>query len=233
MGKEIRDTIVADARRAFGDDLVSVVLFGSAVAGGFSARYSDYNVLLVCRRIEAAHLSALSRVMPRWGRKRVAPPVFFTREELERSADVFPMEFLDLGDRRDVLYGEDVIAKLKVGNANLRLQCESQLKGKLQTLRQGMALAGNSRRALRLLLLSLSSSLVTVFRGLLRLKGQAVPASRREVIDALEKVYGISTDVFEKVNDLRESGGGDVRPLVSSFLSGVESLVRTVDRMGA
>jgi predicted nucleotidyltransferase len=59
------DEFVAAARDAFGDQLVSVVLYGSAAEGALRAT-SDVNVLVVLRA--SAHKRAHGGRVPRWPR---------------------------------------------------------------------------------------------------------------------------------------------------------------------
>ncbi len=45
------EILTEELRRLLGESLVSVVLYGSKNTGERSERYSDYNVMVVCRRL--------------------------------------------------------------------------------------------------------------------------------------------------------------------------------------
>ena len=50
--------LVEKLQKAYGDRLVSVVLYGSAVAGDHHPHFSDYNVLCVLSEITSRQLAA-------------------------------------------------------------------------------------------------------------------------------------------------------------------------------
>ena len=60
-----------------------------------------------------------------------------TLEEWRRSADIFPMEYADILERNRVLHGAPPFEGIAVDRADLRLQLEQQVMGKLLQLRQG------------------------------------------------------------------------------------------------
>src|SRR5258707_12504490 len=81
-------------RAAAGEDLQSVILYGSAATGEFHPEFSNINLLCILREISFDTLQKLQPDVTWWvGRKHTAP-LLLTREELERSADVFAIEFM-------------------------------------------------------------------------------------------------------------------------------------------
>ena len=100
---------------AAGDNLDSIVLYGSAARGDFHELRSDLNLLCVLRSAKAADLARLARVIHWWsGDQKEPPPQFFTPDELRHSADVFSIELLDIGQYHKVLFGSDPVAPLSV-----------------------------------------------------------------------------------------------------------------------
>jgi len=63
-------------------------------------------------------------------------PVYFTVEELQRAADVFPIEFLQMEQARKILHGSDPFELVDISRANLRHQTEYELRTKLIQLRR-------------------------------------------------------------------------------------------------
>src|SRR5579862_3250152 len=101
-------------REAAGDNLQSVVLYGSAARGDYHAQKSDLNLLCVLKSAKAAELSRIASVIRWWSEQlHEPPPRIFTREELTRSADVFAIELLDIGQHHRVLFGEDPVADIE------------------------------------------------------------------------------------------------------------------------
>ncbi len=91
--QEALNSLVDDLRSTHGDNLASVVLYGSAAAGDHVELRSDYNLLIALNRITPEDLRQAQAPMREWQRLGHPLPVYFTVEELSDAADVFPIEF--------------------------------------------------------------------------------------------------------------------------------------------
>lgn len=221
-------------KTALGPQLRSVVLYGSAAAGDHLEKKSDYNVLVVLEQAGVNELRAMSEVSAAWAGSGNRPPLVFTLEELRDSADTFPIELADILQSRKVLLGDDPVAGMKIGEENLRLQIEHELKGKLLRLREGYLLTrGNETRVLELITSSLSTFLV-LFRAALRLWQSEVPAHKREALKLLAGHVGFDPKVFDTVSALKEgqSGATDIaaESLFEEYLATIEQVIQAVDR---
>jgi len=227
------EELVERLRRVLPSGLHSVILYGSAAAGDHVQKRSDYNVLVVAERLGVAELKALAPVSAAWARQGNPPPLLFTPERLRKSADVFPLEILDIKQSRTVLLGDDIIEGLEVSGANLRLELEHELKGKLIQLRERYLERGGKSRAVVELLVKSYSTFSVLFRGALRLFGADVPARKADVIQVLSRHIDFDADVFETVAALRvgEMRTRDVDPdvLFERYLRAVEQVVDAVD----
>src|SRR5216683_3151425 len=121
------DEIVEKLRAAAGENLVSIVLYGSAAEGEFHPEYSDLNTLCVLRDASFASLNKIVGVVEWWRGKKHHPPLVLTLTDLRASADVFSIEFVDMKQRHRVLYGEDVLHDLEVPLRLHRSQLEYEL----------------------------------------------------------------------------------------------------------
>ena len=119
--KKIND-FVNRLRTAAGSNLESVILFGSSVAGDFHPEFSNVNLFCVVRNSSFAALQALAPAVKWWDAQKQPPPLFMTREEIERSLDVFAIELIDMQQHHRVLFGEDVIQG-SVDSAELCIAC--------------------------------------------------------------------------------------------------------------
>src|SRR5260370_30888782 len=99
--------LVDDLRSTHGDNLASVVLYGSAAAGDHVELHSDYNLLVALNRIAPSDLRLAQAPMREWQRLGHPLPVYFPVEDLQDAADVFPIEFLHMETARLVLYRPD------------------------------------------------------------------------------------------------------------------------------
>ena len=138
--------------KVYGDQLRSVVLYGSAAAGEHIPKKSDYNVLVIVDALPLERLRAVAAVSQAWAEDGNPPPMTFTLNEWTSSSDIFPMEYADILERHRVLYGAPPFDGIRVSPADLRLQVEHQTMGKLLQLRQAtMGAGGDTRKQLGVL----------------------------------------------------------------------------------
>jgi hypothetical protein len=226
---------VSRLRAAAGTNLESVILFGSAVAGDFHPEFSNVNLFCVVRDSSFAALRALSAAVKWWSEQKQPPPLFMTRDEIERSADVFTIEFMDMKQHSRVVFGEDVLQGLSLPVNLHRVQVEYELREKLVLLRQHLVLAvGNESRMWELLVRSVSS-FATLFRHALMVLGDDAPVGKREAVEALAKKIGFDASGILRVLDVRERKAErkklDVANVLSRYLAALERVTSAVDRM--
>lgn len=117
------DALVEAAKQAFGDDLLSVVLYGSAAEGRMRAT-SDVNVLFVLSRFDGQKANAFREPF-RFARAAVnVTAMFLLREEIAAAAEEFAQKFSDIQRRHVVLFGGDPFEGLAISRPALvrRLQ---------------------------------------------------------------------------------------------------------------
>src|SRR5277367_1953964 len=83
-------------RAAAGTNLLAAILYGSAAAGDYVDDLSDVNLLCVLRENSYAAIAALAPAMEWWGKQKHRLPLLMSADEMQRSADVFSIEFLDM-----------------------------------------------------------------------------------------------------------------------------------------
>lgn len=212
--------------------LRAALLYGSAAAGDHAGRASDVNLLLVLDRLGKPELDQLRPPSRAWLRAGNPAPLLFTPERLRQSADVFPIELLDMKETHRVLFGEDVLEDLEVRTDNLRLQIEHELKGKLIHLQKAYLATGGHDRKVAALMASSFTSITVLFRAALRLFRDTVPAVKLEAVRALSEHITFDVDVFTQVRALKErraATGGAVGDLFARYLAAVEQVADAVD----
>lgn len=226
---------LARIREAAQDNLVSVIVYGSAAAGDFHQEYSDINLFCVLRDSSFAKLQALAPTVKWWDRQKQPPPLFMTRDELERTADVFSIELMDMKQHRRVIFGEDVLQELKIPSKLHRVQVEYELGEKLSLLRRHLLLASGNEKKMWELLTQSVSSFTTLFRHALIVLGHEAPQGKRDAVQALASKIGFDASGFLQVLDVRERrvkrGKLDVTDVFSRYLAAVDQVNATVDRM--
>jgi len=229
------DRLVEDLRAAHGDNLASIVLYGSVAAGDQVDRRSDHNLVVVLQRVSARDLHVSQKVMRDWLKRGEPMPVYLSAEELERSADVFPIEFLQMEKARKVLFGPDPFELVEISPANLRHQTEYELRTKLIRLRRLYVPASDSVEKLLALMTDSVSSFAALFRAVLILRGQEPPVSKAESVRATMHLLNLDDSPFEKVLELRKRTSAvmteaEANDLFSDYLMQIERVIQAVDR---
>jgi hypothetical protein len=227
--------LVEKLQKAYGDRLVSVVLYGSAAGGDHHARFSDYNVLCVLNRITSRELGDSEAVF-RWWRELGSPsPLLLTEEEVATSTDCFAIEFSDIKRQHQLLCGKDVISTLPVDHTFYRAQVEHDLRAKLLRLRQKASGMLSDADLLRRLLLDSVSTFCVLFRHALILDGADGPPAKRDVIARASERFGFDPEPFNTLLAVREEQRKerDVEPvaLLDAYLQAVNVVIAAVDRL--
>ena len=230
MENPVLQKIVQAISDALGDRLRSLLLYGSAARGDFHQRTSDLNLLVVVEELGRSNLEALAPIFKRWRKQGQPFPRLFSSGGLARSADVFPIEFLDIQRHRVVLFGEDPMAELEIHRDHLRLQCERELREKIMRLREGYLESQGSSRALTTLLTDSYTTFVALFRGCLYLLGGEVPVHNQEVVAAFCSRAELDLAPFQDVDRLKR--GEKIEPdAKTAFFRYYEEIARAVDRV--
>ncbi len=232
------EAFIDDLRAAHGSNLASVILYGSAAAGDFVSKQSDYNLLIALREITPRDLRAAQAPMREWGKLGHPVPVYFTVAELADAADVFPIEFHQMERARKILYGTDVLADLKISDEYLRHQTEYELRSKLIQLRRRYIPASASTEGLARLMAESLSSFVALFRAVLLLHGDEPPIAKREIVAATVRRINIDGIPFEKIFEIRENHTSKIldeisaNQLFADYLREIENVIEAVDKVG-
>jgi hypothetical protein len=234
MAKMTLNDLVAQLQAIYGSDLVAVALYGSAARGEHVAKHSDLNVLVVVERITMEHLRREAPLARAWREAGNPPPLTLTRAEWMGGADIFPIEYSDILAHHTVLAGSLPLDGIRVHHADLRLQLEHEGMSKLLRLRHAVLLAGKDARALRELLENSVSTMLVLFRAMLRLVGESPPADSEAVCARVQERCGIETaTVLRIVRHTRQKdpiAAAEAGSLVEQYLATAQAMVSYLDR---
>ena len=227
-----------------GENLNCIALFGSAASREFHAGFSDINIICIFRELSAPALARLAPLMRWWTKKDFPAPLLFTRTELEKSADIFAIEFLDIRQNHRMLHGEDVFRNLHVPMDLHRVQVEHNLRTKLLTLRQMYAQFADDDQRVRRLMLDSVSNFATLFRHALIAMGeqpgespdQTSPGeSKEENVRKLAARIHFDPDIFVRLLQVRaqKAKEKDVDPhaAFAQYMEGIERAIQAVDAL--
>jgi len=233
--EEIFAEITEDYKKIFGDDLISIILYGSGTGNEFQPGKSDLNFLIILSDETIDHLDRAIETVSRWRKKKVATPLFMTKSYIESSLDSYPLEFLNIKKNYILVYGEDVLKDISLEAHHLRLQCEREIKGKLLLLREGFLETEGKQKRIKELINASITAFISIFSGLLYLKGIEIPLTRREIIQFVAKEIPINQEIFMKCLDIKQNkkkfSSSEIKDIFKTYVVEIRKLWEVVDKM--
>lgn len=228
--KAVADFVV-NLKNIYSDQLVAVVLYGSAASGEYAGRHSNVNLAVILKDTAIQSLKKASRFINK-SRFSIINPIFFTEDFIKKSADVFPIEFLDIKENYIVLYGEDVFGDLQIDIKNLRFQCEQELKSKILNIKK-LYLRMRDRAILKDLLFKSFTSSLHILRNLVRLKGKMPSYKKEDVLDEVAREFTVDVSALRKILDAKNKNirlsNKDIDELFASLVETLEDISEKVD----
>ncbi|MGD2279350.1 MAG: hypothetical protein PVH45_04580 [Candidatus Omnitrophota bacterium] len=226
--KELVDT--------YGGDIVSIFAYGSVTGRDYNPKTSDINVAVVLNEVSLEKFKPMLKTVQKGIKRKITAPLFLSPSYIKMSLDTFPMEFMSMKGSSLVLYGDDVLSGITVDKADLRRECEYQLKGKLLTIRQAYLEQGLNHKALERLLKASFRALMPVLENVLRLKREDSIANNKEgILHQLGEDFGVNVSSFIEILRDKEAdakiGGRSIEAFLSDFLAQLEKLIEIVDNM--
>ena len=233
--KEIFPEIISDYKGLFGDELVSIILYGSATGQDYHPGKSDINFMIVLTESGIERLDRVFDTIRKWRKRKVATPLFLTEYYVETSLDVFPIEYLNFQRNHLLVHGKDILTDLSFNSEFIRLQCEREIKGKLLLLREAYLETDGKDKALKEVISQSLGAFVAIFEALLHLKGLEPPRGKRDIIRATAETFELDPRGFEKLLDIKEEktkpGENEMKRLFQIYLSEVRKLSKLVDEL--
>src|SRR4051794_39826256 len=235
QSEKILVQFIQELRALLADELLAVALYGSGAGSNFVPGASDLNVAIV---VKEARFDVLQKLQPRiaaWHTQGFAVPLLLDREFLQRSRDVFPMEFHDIKEQHRLLWGEDIFRDLAIDTRHLRFQAEHEARSKLLRLRAlYLECAGDQARLQALMLDSLKTFLI-LMRNLSRLQGKTGVLTYTEVLDQFERYF---QQAFPRMRQLIALRAGQrqwseisVTDFFRDYLAEVQQVVAVIDHL--
>ncbi len=229
------ESIAHEIERAAGDNLVSLLVRGSAVRGDFDGKRSDLNLVLILRDTSAQALRPLGKVVGKWVKSGQPTPVIFSENGWKDSTDVFPIELEDMREAHGLLRGTDPFEGIRTEMRHVRHELEREARGKLIQLRAEYVAVESNGKWLGGLLLSSAKTFFVLFRALVRCKGEPVPADNRALVAAAAEIAGFDANAFEwllaKMAGEKRSDLTAYDQTGAQYLQAIERLVDYVDKM--
>ena len=199
------DLFVTAVRSAFGSDLSSIVLFGSAAEGRLRPT-SDVNVIVVLSVFDAAKAAAMREPFTAVRAAVKLRPMYLLRSEVSEAAEAFAQKFADVRRRRRVLFGEDPFAALAVSRPAEIFRLRQVLLNLTLRLRAAYVAAVRTDDQLALTVAEMAGPLRSCAATLLELEGHPAHSPKEALDQIATSLLPDAEDVLSKVSAARATG---------------------------
>lgn len=174
---------VNSTKKAFEDDLRSIVLFGSGAEGKLRPA-SDVNVIVLLSRFDQ-HKADQMREPLRLAEAAIKlKAMFLLEEELQPASQAFAVKFADVKRRRRVLYGDDPFAGISVSREDSIFRLKQTLLNLILRLRESYISRGLREEQLVATIAEAAGPLRSCAATLLELEGGTASSAK----DALQQI---------------------------------------------
>ena len=229
------DKFVKELEDILGDNLTSVIMFGSQVSVEPEDLKSNINLMVILEHLTADDLKNISKPVKQWIKAKNPISVVMGKAEWYSSFDVYALEYSDIKEKHRVLYGANLAKDINVDKHYLRLQCESELKSLYLKFRNHYVLDMNSDRKMREVADNVIKTLLVIFRGVIRLKGDLVPEASEYVILQAANYMDLDCNLLVKMAKIREKqdvyGKQEIREISAKLVSVLQDILRQLDAM--
>jgi len=202
-----------------GDNLVSIIF------------YQNNRLLAIFNELNLNNLEENSALVRKMEKKDIIP-LYLTVDYIRTSCDVYPLEYIQMKNRYDLLYGKDVLAEIEVPLGNLRLESEQKIKGVLIRLTQVVLEQGTGKAGLRKTCFLALEDLVAGLKGLLEIAGKKVSPEPLNIIKTAQEVLRLDLSSVERVYRWKNGDKpAQYRQLVYDFYEKIEELADYADKV--
>jgi predicted nucleotidyltransferase len=174
-----------------GDDLVALIVYGSAARGGYREGTSDVDLMIVLRQDVRERLERISNAMQLARYSARIEAMILTEDEIPRAADVFPLLYDDIRRCHLLIYGRDPFAGLEIHDHHRRLRIEQELREAQIRLRRAVVDGRGMRGALAGAIDRKLKQIRSPMHALLALRGIEVDDRLEPVIAAAGRRYQV------------------------------------------
>ncbi len=215
------------------DNLRSVTVVGSSLTEDFKPGVSDINTIIVLDRHSTPALALVASLAKPLRRQGLAAPLLVTASYIERSRDVFGVEFLDFQLVHETIFGDDPFAALSFEKDNVRLQCERELKSMLVKMQQGYLVAGGEPRLVREEVIAGAKELAPLLRAMLWLKDIERPRTMTASLRKAAEQFNVELDAAIEADRWRQERrrltAAEVEAGFEDVFAAVENLSQVID----
>lgn len=192
--------ILSDLKSHLGQNLYSVIAYGSIVRGDWVASASDVNLFIVLEKSTPPAHEAIASIH---ARHAALSPMVAEREGLLRTFRCFAAKFLSIRRNYRVLHGVDCLKELVVDPALERFLVEQALRNLQMRCTNAFVTQSRDARRYTQLALRFRSATTTHVSTMLRLEGVEVPKPHIERLPIIERELGAQTAVLRDLASVK------------------------------
>lgn len=182
-----------------GPEMQSLVLYGSLTRGEYVSGRSNINLLLTVPQVSHEILKQAGNLHRKWSKEHIVAPLIMTLKDIQKSFDVFPLEFLDMSEHHVVLDGPSPFTDCRINDQRLAVQCEQEIRGNLIRVRQRYVEGWVRIEAIQALLPISLTTLIPCLRGLYRVLGFPIKGGAQSILDTLPTYLGMEAGALQEV----------------------------------
>ena len=220
----------------FQADLQAVLLYGSVVRSDFQVGRSNVNILFVMNNHNVGQLTNYVAVHKRWNKERFIIPLFFTEDDLRKSRNLFPLEYLEMTSHHCILFGPNPFVDLQPNFHFFMFQCVQEIMGNLIRLRQRYIEGAGTSETIQVLLPLSITALLPALQGLMQDRLQVQTMSVEEFLKKAGEELQLDSSAFVEAWQLKwgliSPGELAIPLLFARYISVLESLcLKVADRI--
>jgi len=225
-----------DIESIFGENLITINLYGSGARGEYVQGRSDINFLVIIKSEGLKFLSGVWDKTDKWEKNNISAPLILTESYLNSSLDSFPLEFLNMKEANVSVFGEDLLAGLEINENDLRIQVERELKSNLLNLRQGFMKTRGDRFELTNLISESLPTFTAIFKGTLRLmNSNSTEIKTADLHKSIESALNLRKGLFRELLDVKMGLGkrttSELIGLLEEYMEAIRSIFKHVDKL--
>jgi predicted nucleotidyltransferase len=216
------DELTATLVEVCGESLVGLVVHGSAVRGGWCEETSDVDLIVVLDDDSEAMLAAIGPALELARFSGRIESMILTKDEIERSADCFPLLYGDIARTSVTIAGANPFKGLSISDEHIRLRVEQELREiriRMRRVATDMAGAPNFGGAVERKVKQLRSPLW----ALLALRNESVDDHLDPVLEGAGEAYGIDITPLLRTREEPEAAYTTLARLLDAALHDVDT----------
>lgn len=204
--------------------------YGDCMEDFFQPKSQPFDIGLVFESVNPRDLPDLTSTIKAFTSSNARLGFLFTPDKIRTAADTFPLEFLNISQRHQVLIGNSPLQNFIPSHLALRHQCERELRGLLMHLHREYVLHSGNAKELGTLLSRTIPRFQPIFRGIYWLLNNAhYPKDSATCLAFIDSHWEFN-GILEKAK-VGSNDSAVLHSLAGDYISAIESIMKTIDRM--